>query len=170
MLREDKNVVTETLSMVRDPATGALCEVKQLIETAEVRVLGARQSVSVREAELKQLPGPPFLARDYYKKSRRLARESLARARRDLVEAQEQLNEVRSLVADGGRVAVYRLHSKKHFVEFSEYEFTQHAATQQVAPVLVTTWEGRRWWWYLSRFWWDSEGLEAADGERGRRG
>jgi GNAT superfamily N-acetyltransferase len=32
-----------------------------------------------------------------------------------------------------------------------------------VTPVLVTTWEGKHWWWYLNRFWWDSEGLDAAD-------
>jgi hypothetical protein len=48
-------------------------------------------------------------------------------------------------------------------VVLSDEQFNQLSATQLLIPVLVTTWEGKRWWWYLNRFWWDSEGLEAAD-------
>jgi hypothetical protein len=48
-------------------------------------------------------------------------------------------------------------------VHFTQAEFDQFAEAQLSAPVLVTTWEGKHWWWYLNRFWWDSEGLAPAD-------
>lgn len=38
-------------------------------------------------------------------------------------------------------------------VIFDQREFRRHSEAQLVAPVLVTTWEGRSWWWYLDRFW-----------------
>lgn len=38
-----------------------------------------------------------------------------------------------------------------------------HEQTQATTPVLVKAWEARHWWWYLGRFWWDSEGLSADD-------
>ena len=41
--------------------------------------------------------------------------------------------------------------------------FARLATSQLELPVLVTTRDGRRWWWYLDRFWWDDERLSARD-------
>ena len=44
-----------------------------------------------------------------------------------------------------------------------EQQFDELSAAQLVGPVLVLAWEGKNWWWYLNRLWWDSEGLGPAD-------
>lgn len=48
-------------------------------------------------------------------------------------------------------------------VVLSKKQFHQLEEAQLSTPVLVTTWDGKHWWWYLNRFWWDSEGLAASD-------
>jgi 5-methylcytosine-specific restriction endonuclease McrA len=39
----------------------------------------------------------------------------------------------------------------------------QEAEAQQVHPVLVGYAEGRTWWWFHDRFWWEDEGLSDED-------
>ena len=48
-------------------------------------------------------------------------------------------------------------------VVFPEEQFNELSAAQLLTPVLVATCEGKHWWWYLNRFWWDSEGLAPDD-------
>jgi hypothetical protein len=61
--------------------------------------------------------------------------------------------------APGARV--FRLHSARHHLECSERRFTRLAGSQSDLPVLVAKHDGRSWWWYRDRFWWDDEGLDA---------
>ncbi len=58
---------------------------------------------------------------------------------------------------------MFRLHSASHHIECSERRFAQWFVAQKREPVWVTTQNGRRWWWYADRFWWDDEGLRADD-------
>jgi hypothetical protein len=57
----------------------------------------------------------------------------------------------------------YRLHSAQHHATYSEAQFERMAEAQQAQPVPVTRVGGRRWWWYLGRFWWDNVRLEASE-------
>ena len=95
----------------------------------------------------------------------RLVRSRLVSAREELREKRERLRLIRNESADGvGRGArMYRLHSAQHHLECSERRFARLATSQLDLPVLVTRRDGRRWWWYLDRFWWDDEGLSAHD-------
>ena len=56
---------------------------------------------------------------------------------------------------------MFRLHSARHHLDCSERRFARLASAQVDRPVLVANREGRHWWWYLDRFWWDDEGLSA---------
>ena len=58
---------------------------------------------------------------------------------------------------------VFRLHSAQHHLECSEKRFARLANSQTDLPVLVGRKDGRTWWWYLDRFWWDAEGLDAQE-------
>jgi len=58
---------------------------------------------------------------------------------------------------------VFRLHSAQHHLECSEKRFARLASSQTDLPVLVGRKDGRSWWWYLDRFWWDEEGLDARE-------
>jgi 5-methylcytosine-specific restriction endonuclease McrA len=42
-------------------------------------------------------------------------------------------------------------------------QLAQEAEAQQVHPVLVGYAEGRTWWWFHDRFWWEDEGLSDED-------
>lgn len=58
---------------------------------------------------------------------------------------------------------LFRLHSERHHVECSERRFVVLATRQAHRPVRVVDRDGRRWWWYLGRFWWSDGGVEAGD-------
>lgn len=58
---------------------------------------------------------------------------------------------------------VFRLHSERHHLECSEKRFARLASSQTDLPVLVGRKDGRSWWWFLDRFWWDEDGLDARD-------
>ena len=58
---------------------------------------------------------------------------------------------------------VFRLHSSQHHLECSERRFGRLASSQADLPVLVARRDGRSWWWYRDRFWWDDEGLDPRD-------
>jgi len=61
------------------------------------------------------------------------------------------------------RAKLFRLHSSKHHLECSERRFARLARSQSELPILVTRQDGRRWWWFRDRFWWDDQGLASAD-------
>ena len=57
----------------------------------------------------------------------------------------------------------YRLHSEQHHTTYSERQFVRMSESQRTRPVLVTTRGALSWWWYLDRFWWDDERLDATE-------
>lgn len=144
MLREDKNVVIERLE-------GALTDSADNSEVSFRTREALAEDVSTWERIVGQ-----------WEELRRNPHADRAEAERQLQECNEELTRSRRRMEEPV-VAVFRLDSKAHYVTLSEDDYQVHLAMQQVAPVLVTTWNGKRWWWYLDRFWWDTEGLEAED-------
>jgi hypothetical protein len=115
----------------------------------------------------------PGLLLKHRARARALEREIRAVRRRllskceELQEKRERLHRLLGEVVDddgiGRGARMYRLHSAQHHVDCSERRFARLATSQVELPVLVTTRDGRRWWWYLDRFWWDDERLSARD-------
>ena len=97
----------------------------------------------------------------------RTVRGRLLSKREELQEKREGLERRRAEVVDydgvGRGARMYRLHSAQHHLDCSERRFARLARSQLELPVLVTRRDGRRWWWYLDRFWWDDERLSARD-------
>ena len=77
-------------------------------------------------------------------------------AKRQRLRALEQRVEVERRVAK-----LFRLHSSQHHLECSERRFARLARSQSELPILVARQDGRRWWWFRDRFWWDDQGLAA---------
>lgn len=67
------------------------------------------------------------------------------------------------LVASRRPAKLFRLHSSQHHLECSERRFARLARSQSELPILVTRQDGRRWWWFRDRFWWDDQGLASTD-------
>jgi hypothetical protein len=82
----------------------------------------------------------------------RATRERLRRLDRDVV------HDARS-----PGTKVFRLHSAEHHLDCSERRFARLARSQADLPVLVARKDGRGWWWYLDRFWWEDHGLTAQE-------
>lgn len=61
------------------------------------------------------------------------------------------------------RARLFRLHSSTHHLECSERRFARFARSQSDLPILVGRRDGRRWWWFRDRFWWDDRGMSAED-------
>jgi hypothetical protein len=57
----------------------------------------------------------------------------------------------------------FRLHSAGYHVDCSESRFASLAAKQMNEPVFVSKREGRAWWWYLNRCWWDDGKLRRSE-------
>ena len=179
MLAEDTTAFIEQLEVARDDKRAGRRRHRR--DLAEIDVLRAEwerrlaaDAVSKMEQELAELVDPAeagpgrrlLLAR----RRRALAhRISVLRARSRTMEAEvlaarERLRELdrqstRELPAHGAKV--FRLHSARHHLECSERRFAKLARAQTDRPVLVGKTDGRRWWWYLDRFWWDDDGLDA---------
>ena len=95
-----------------------------------------------------------------------MVRGRLRAARHALQVSRDRLERLQRAASEpeaGRRSRVFRLHSARHYLECSERRFARLATSQFDRPVLVTKRDGRRWWWYLDRFWWDDEGLSARD-------
>lgn len=85
-------------------------------------------------------------------------REELRRRRERLKRLEEKLREVETRRRT---VVIFRLHSSQHYVDVSRDRFAQMSSTQRAAPRLVFHKNGRQWWWYRDRFWWDDAKLNA---------
>ena len=96
-----------------------------------------------------------------------VTRKRLAGKRGELDVKRERLRrlEQRAERFDASRRAakLFRLHSSQHHHECSERRFARLARSQRELPILVTRRDGRRWWWFRDRFWWDDQGLASAD-------
>jgi hypothetical protein len=94
-------------------------------------------------------------------------RAHLAATRQHLAVTQKRVISVRerSRNHDASRpsAAIFRLHSANHHLDCSAARFARLSASQRELPILVAKGGGRQWWWYLDRFWWDHDGLAAAE-------
>jgi len=142
---------------------------------AEVDVLRAELQAQRADDALRKLASELAIARelDDARGERSLVHEMtmlrarLRAARHDLQASRARLERLEraasSDVERERRARIFRLHSARHYLEFSERRFVRLAALQFERPMLVAKQDGRRWWWYLDRFWWDDEGLSARD-------
>ena len=142
---------------------------------AEVDVLRAELQTQRADDALRKLASELAIARelDDARGERSLVHEMtmlrarLRAARHDLHASRarlERLERAASSDVERERLArIFRLHSARHYLEFSERRFVRLAALQFERPMLVAKRDGRRWWWYLDRFWWDDEGLSGRD-------
>ena len=142
---------------------------------AEVDVLRAELQAQRADDALRKLASELAIARelDDARGERSLVHEMtmlrarLRAARHDLQASRARLERLEraasSDVERERRARIFRLHSARHYLEFSERRFVRLAALQFERPMLVAKRDGRRWWWYLDRFWWDDEGLSARE-------
>jgi hypothetical protein len=80
-----------------------------------------------------------------------------------MVEDERALAEATALRHRAGVVAVHRFNFKRMVADVVGDDYGRLSAAQQAGPILLTEWEGTFVWWYLDRFWWDSEGLTSED-------
>jgi len=145
------------------------------VTRAEMEVLRAELETRRADDALRNLASQIAVARelDDARGERSLAHEikmvraRLRAARHELHGSRQRLEHLQRAASTAGdrdrRARLYRLHSARHYFECSERRFGRMAALQFDRPVLVAKRDGRRWWWYLDRFWWDDEGLSARD-------
>ena len=147
------------------------------VTRAELDVMRAELEVRLADEALRKLAADIAIARELgdARGERSLAREiarvqgRLGGVRRMLAERRDHLQRLEreaSIDVDGDRRAkVFRFHSARHHLECSERRFARLATSQFERPVLVAKRDGRHWWWYLDRFWWDDEGLSSREVE-----
>lgn len=174
MLVEDKLAFVEPLeTATRDRRAGkrelrvarararlfeVLCEVRLFEEGLRMHELGLAPR-EMAPAPGGGRPGRPSAAeREIARVRRHLEKlRQTAAARRARCEALER--EAREGGPRRTQVTTYRLHSTRHHVDCSERQFLHLSDAQRAMPVWVTTMNGKRWWWYRDRFWWDDLGL-----------
>jgi len=164
MLVEDSAAFVERLEV---PAEGT-DKLRRRLTSAEHDVLSARWEVHMAESAVLELTlligveGPGRRARTLQRELRtmrkhlRAKQEELAAdvARGDRLDA-----ESRAYAARHQPYVAFRLHSAGHHMDCSERRFASLAARQLQRPVFVLERDGRAWWWYLNRSWWDDGNL-----------
>lgn len=172
MLDQDANAFVETLEVPtnerlqarrkRDAARARLELVRLLPEVHEL-VEELEAAKRARDAgDYSRLPmtrrlrsgrRPTALEEEVAARRRRLStKQAEVEAKRIRTEALEL--DARESPGRDRTVTAYRLHSSRHYVTCSKGQYEQLARAQRKAPVWVMTKNGRRWWWYLDRFWW----------------
>jgi hypothetical protein len=161
MLVEDTTAFVETLEVVssskkaeKRKRRAAKAELGLLKVLTDVRRLEHVVTCMERESDLSQREVDAARARLKRKREDAVAK----RARYLALEQEAQSHDVRATTH-----RMYRLHSSQHYVDYSASQFERLSGTQRAMPVSVTTSNGRRWWWFLDRFWWDGAGLGAEE-------
>ena len=164
MLVEDSAAFVERLEV---PTEGS-DKLRRRLARAELEVVSARWEVHLAESAVLEL-------------ERRIASEGSTRLRRSLERElgaigkhlhakQDELAmsttrldrleaKCRAYRARRQPYVAFRLHSAGHHVDCSERRFGSLAARQLDRPVFVLERDGRAWWWYLNRCWWDDGNL-----------
>jgi hypothetical protein len=157
MLVEDRAAFVERLEV---PDEGG-DKLRRRAKRAELDVLNARWEVHLAESavlELERRVGAEGAERSLRRELGAIRRHLQAK-REELAASTARLDraEARNR-ADAARhqpYVAFRLHSSGHHSDCSERRFGRLAAMQLVHPVFVLKREGRAWWWYLNRSWWD---------------
>jgi hypothetical protein len=173
MLVEDTAAFIEQLEVLE--ADRRAKKRRRRLARAEVEVRRAELETRVADDALRRLARDLVVTRELEDAhgERAIIREvtmvrgRLRAARHQLAQSRERLQRLQREVSDhdaaGRRAKVFRLHSARHHLECSERRFARLSTSQADRPVLVAKRDGRRWWWYLDRFWWDDEGLSPRD-------
>jgi hypothetical protein len=173
MLVEDTAAFIEQLEVLE--ANRRAKKRRRRLARAEVEVMRAELEARLADDALRRLARDLVLTRELEDAhgERAIVREltmvrgRLRVARHKLAESRGHLQRLQRDAShhdDAGRRAkVFRLHSARHHLECSEQRFARLSTSQADHPVLVAKRDGRRWWWYLDRFWWDDEGLTPRD-------
>ena len=181
MLVEDATAFIEQLDVPKDDKRGD--RHRRRVAQAELEVLEALRDVRMAAEALEQMERTLASSVELASVStgRRLLRSRGARLlereietvrahlrakREQLTAKQERLSrikQIRERDAACRSARIFRLHSARHHVECSSARYARLSSGQLVLPILVLRSDGRRWWWYRDRFWWDDEGLTATD-------
>jgi hypothetical protein len=183
MLREERNIGVEELTLVRDRSSGTLlllqdaeaaCELnRHLLGSAEARLRVALAKLKI--AKQRRVPEPSQFDHLFDPFGNARDDDQLKRDRaRTIQEAGRRVEVSRSSIADaaarlraaeehlaGPRSRLYRFHFKRFVTDVPEDRYRSLKHAQGHEPVLLTTWDGQFVWWYLDRFWWDNNGLSA---------
>lgn len=167
MLVEDRTAFIEQLEVLRPSARAE--KHRRRVARAELEILRAEWEVRMQVEMIRALDTEILDAealsgrrRRLLEKEREAAHERLQARRVDLDAKRERLRAIQEQAGPdepprGARM--FRLHSAHHHLEYSERRFARLARSQVDLPVLVAKKDGKRWWWYLDRFWWDDVGL-----------
>ena len=173
MLVEDTAAFIEQLEVLE--ADRRARKRRRRLARAELEVMRAELEARVADDALRRLARDLVVARELddahgeraIVRELRMVRGRLRVARHKLQESRERLQRLQRDACDHDdgrrRARVFRLHSARHHLECSERRFARLSTSQADRPVLVAKRDGRRWWWYLDRFWWDDEGLSPRD-------
>jgi len=125
------------------------------VETLELMAQARLASDVLRDLE-------PRVTRAAHRDVRRLRSEidaSRKRAEKKQARTEALEAELRELESRARHAVSYRLHSAAHYVDLDEIEYERLASAQRTSPTLILKKDGRQWWWYRDRFWWDEAKL-----------
>jgi hypothetical protein len=159
MLVEDRTAFVERLEV---PAEGSSKQSLRLTRSKH-EVQAARWEVRLAESavqELERLWREETSSRRLRSLGRELGsmQKHLRAKQEELAVALARLDRLETKVGTEPRHephVAFRLHSTPFYMDCSEQRFARLAATQLNRPVFVMKREGRAWWWYLNRTWWD---------------
>jgi hypothetical protein len=160
MLVEDRTAFVERLEV---PVEGS-GKLDRHMARRKHEVLGARWEVRLAESAVLELER--LLQEEGSSRRGRSLRRELGAMRKHLRAKQDELAvdvarldrleaKVRGQKARHQAHVAFRLHSTPHYMDCSVHRFGRLAATQLQRPVFVMKRDGRAWWWYLNRTWWD---------------
>ncbi len=165
MLVEDSAAFVERLEV---PTEGS-DKLRRRLARAELEVVNARWEVHLAESAVLELErrigseGPTRLGRSLTRELGAISKHLHAK-QDELATSTTRLDRLedksRAYRARRQPYVAFRLHSAGHHVDCSERRFGRLAATQLARPVFVMEREGRAWWWYLNRSWWDDGNLK----------
>ena len=168
MLVEDRAAFVERLELLDEPKR----KLQRRLKQAELDLLSARWEVHLAESAVLELERR-MRGAGSERESRRLQRELGAiqrhlRAKKDdIASATTRVDRLdaksRAQDARQRQLVAFRLHSAGHHLDCSEGRFASLAARQLQRPAFVLKRDGRAWWWYLNRSWWDDGKLQQSE-------
>jgi hypothetical protein len=166
VLIEDKRLERQRRRVAK-ASIAALAVAADIRRVTELLLAMERQAEAADGASGKPRRGSP--SRSIARNTREIERlRKYLRARNaELHRKRRHLGLVERRLRDAERgqrtVTMFRLHSADHFVDFPSDRFGAVSVTQKTSPMLISNRQGRRWWWYRDRFWWDDARMAAGE-------
>jgi hypothetical protein len=168
MLVEDSAAFVERLEV---PAQGS-DKHRRRAARAELEIQSGQWEVHLAASAALELER--LIPREHSPRRVRILKRELGSIRRHLHAKREELEasmarldrleaKARADLARRQPHVMFRLHSAGRHVDCSEQRFGRLSATQLRRPVFVTKCDGRAWWWYLNRCWWDDDNLRSRE-------